>query len=124
MPTSWPNTFLEDYRANCLEATCKNTKDKKLTWNSPHEFTEGQLCLASLIGFYNETDFVNNRGTGDVGFYKGFDTVSCIISVSQIVRYRLGKWMMRWVGNWPDCCFRAVLSGRKLNRQLVASDAP
>lgn len=29
---------------------------------------------------------------------------------TQLVRYGLGKWMMRWVGNWLDCWFKGLFS--------------
>ena len=34
-----------------LEAISKNTKGKKVTGNSQHEFIKGKLCLTNLMGF-------------------------------------------------------------------------
>lgn len=87
-----------------LEAVCKNMKDRKVTGNSHHGFTEGESCLTNLVAFYHEIarSVDKLRAVDAIDFSKAFDVTSLS---NAIVKMRDTDWkskQLRWVQNWLD----------------------
>lgn len=49
-----------------LEATMRHVKEEKETGNSLHAFTNGKVCLTSLIGFCDKMAALVKKGYLDV----------------------------------------------------------
>ena len=74
-----------------------------MTANSQYGFTQGKLCLTSLIDFYSEMiGLVDGEIVVDIIYFvfsKAFNTVSYNILVDKLMKYRLDKWTVRWTDN-------------------------
>nr|XP_047907141.1 uncharacterized protein LOC125180535 [Anser cygnoides] len=105
-----------------LDIISKHMKDKKMIRTSQHGFTKGKLCLTDLIAFYNEVTSL--EGEEDV-VYLDFSktlTVSPVTSSDKLLKYELGKWIVRWIETWLiNQAHRVVISGTKSSWRPVTS---
>lgn len=53
---------------------------------------------------------------------KVFGTISCKNLMEKLMKYRLGKWTLRWIKNWLNVqAQKVVISGKKCSRRPVTS---
>lgn len=90
-----------------LEAFSKHIKDKRVIGSSKHGILKGKPCLTNLIAFFDEvTSLVDEGRAVDIvhlHFNKAYDSVSHDILIDKLMKYRLGKWTVRWTENWLRC---------------------
>lgn len=80
--------------------------------------------LTNLFPFYDGdmTGAVDKGRAGDVvclDFMKAFDTLSHTPLITELVRYGLDKWKLRWAGKLAQ-----VISDAKSSRQPITSSVP
>ncbi|CAM4368250.1 unnamed protein product [Caretta caretta] len=111
------------------ESILKHLEERKVIRNSQHGFTKGKSCLTNLIAFYDEIIGSVDEGKAvDVLFLdlsKTSDTVSHSILASNLKKYGLDEWTVRWIESWLDCwAQRVVINGSMSSWQPVSSGVP
>ncbi|CAM5164912.1 unnamed protein product [Eretmochelys imbricata] len=111
------------------ESILKHLEERKVIRNSQHGFTQGKSCLTNLIAFYDEiTGFVDEGKAVDVlflDFSKAFDMVSHSTLASNLKKYGLNEWTIRWIESWLDCqAQQVVINGSMSSWQPVSSGVP
>ncbi|CAM5142040.1 unnamed protein product [Natator depressus] len=111
------------------ESILKHLGERKVIRKSQHGFTKGKSCLTNLIAFYDEiTGSVDEGKALDVlflDFSKVFDTVSHSIIASNLKKYGLDEWTIRWIESWLDCrAQRVMINGSMSSWQPVSSGVP
>ncbi|CAM4596999.1 unnamed protein product [Lepidochelys kempii] len=111
------------------ESILKHLEERKVMRNSQHGFTKGKSCLTNLIALYDEiTGSVDEGKAVDVlflDFSKVFDMVSHSILASNLKRYGLDEWTIRWIESWLDCQDQwVVINGSMSSWQPVSSGVP
>ncbi|CAM4583475.1 unnamed protein product [Lepidochelys kempii] len=124
--TSVPGKIMEQV---LKESILKHLDERKVIRNSHHGFTKSKSCLTNLIAFYDEiTGSVDEGKAVDMlflDFSKAFDTVSHNILVSNLKKYALDGWTIRWIESWLDCrAQRVVINGSMTSWQPVSSGVP
>ncbi|CAM4653151.1 unnamed protein product [Lepidochelys kempii] len=103
--------------------------ERKVIRNSQHGFSKGKSCLTNLIAFCDGiTGSVDKGKAVDLiylDFSKAFDMVSHSILASQLKKYGLDEWTIRWIESWLDRqAQRAVINSLMSSWQLISSGVP
>jgi len=79
----------------------KNMLDKEVVQASQHSFTNGILCQANPVAFYNRMTVLVDKGRAtDVAYFNfcmAFDTAPCHILISKLERNRFEG--CQWINN-------------------------
>ncbi|CAM4590483.1 unnamed protein product, partial [Lepidochelys olivacea] len=124
--TSVPGKIMEQV---LKESILKHLEESKVIRNSQHGFAKGNSCLTNLLPFYDEiTGSVDEGKAVDVlflDFSKTFDVVSHSILASNLKKYGLDEWTIRWIESWLDCRAQWVVINVSMSSwQLVSSGVP
>ncbi|GAB0192769.1 hypothetical protein GRJ2_001742200 [Grus japonensis] len=79
-----------------LETILRHMENKEVIGDSQHGFTEGKLCLKSVVAFCDRATALVDKGRAtdivDLDLCKAFDTVPRDILVSKLGRGGFDRW--------------------------------